>query len=265
MAADREKVEQLRKETELVGAKYLAQIKLALAAADVDKDQLTPEQLAEFNDTVASAVQAIDEAEDVDAVEKALDDAIAALDELASDKWLFDDVQDEAKFYFDPVYWAYYADPQITNGKTPTTFGPDDACQRGHVVTFLWRAAGCPEPENAQTPFTDLKPGAFYEKAVAWAVEKDITKGTSDTTFSPEDTCTRGQIVTFLYRFKNSPAVEEADSPFTDLKPGAFYEDAVAWAVQNNVTKGMTDTTFVPDATCTRGQVVTFLYRATAE
>ena len=129
-------------------------------------------------------------------------------------------------------------------------------------MTFLWRAAGCPAPEKAETPFDDLKPGAFYEKAVAWAVEKGITKGTSDTKFSPDATCTRGQIVTFLYRFKESPEVEEAENPFTDLKPGAFYEKAVAWAVASKVTNGMTATTFVPDGTCTRGQVVTFLYRA---
>ena len=130
------------------------------------------------------------------------------------------------------------------------------------MVTFLWRAAGCPEPEKAETPFTDLKPGAFYGKAVAWAVEKGITKGTSDTTFSPDSPCNRGQIVTFLYRFKESPEVEEAENPFTDLKPGAFYEKAVAWAVASKVTNGMTATTFAPDGTCTRGQVVTFLYRA---
>ena len=99
-----------------------------------------------------------------------------------------------------PVYWAYYADPQITNGKTATTFGPDDPCTRGHVVTFLWRAAGCPAPEKAETPFTDLKPGAFYEKAVAWAVAGKVTNGMTATTFAPDGTCTRGQVVTFLYR-----------------------------------------------------------------
>ena len=115
-------------------------------------------------------------------------------------QFLFDDVKDPAKFYYAPVYWAYEANPQITNGVDATHFGPDNACTRGHVVTFLWRAAGCPEPEKAQTPFTDLKPGAFYEKAVAWAVEKGITNGKSATSFAPDDPCNRGQIVTFLYR-----------------------------------------------------------------
>ena len=179
-----------------------------------------------------------------------------------SEKVPFVDVPANA-FYTDPVAWA--VDNEITNGVDDTHFGPDRACTRGQVVTFLWRAAGCPEPETPKTAFTDLKPGAFYEKAVAWAVENRITNGTSATAFSPDKPCTRGQIVAFLYRFKESPAVEKADSPFTDLKPGAFYEDAVAWAVANKITNGMTPTTFVPDATCTRGQVVTFLYRATAE
>ena len=177
---------------------------------------------------------------------------------------VFDDVQKEDTFYYTPVYWAFYADPQITNGTDKIHFGPDAGCTRGQVVTFLWRAAGCPEPASTETAFTDVSPKAFYTKAVAWAVEKGITKGTSDAKFSPDDTCTRGQIVTFLYRFKESPAVEKGKSPFTDLKSGAFYEDAVSWAVENNVTKGMTDTTFAPDVTCTRGQVVTFLYRALA-
>ena len=99
-------------------------------------------------------------------------------------------------------------------------------------------------------------------KAVAWAVEEGITNGVSDTAFAPDATCTRGQIVTFLYRFRESPAVEKTESPFTDLKPGAYYEDAVAWAVANGVTNGMSPTTFAPDATCRRDQVVTFLYRS---
>jgi len=187
------------------------------------------------------------------------------VDADAGDDFLFEDVKDPAKFYFDPVYWAFYADPQITKGTDDTHFGPDNPCTRGHVVTFLWRAAGEPEPKSATTPFTDLKPGAFYEKAVAWAVEEGITKGMTDTTFAPDGKCNRGQIVTFLWRFKGEPAPKSTQTPFTDLKAGAFYEKAVAWAVENDVTKGMTETTFGPDATCTRGQVVTFLYRATQD
>ena len=135
----------------------------------------------------------------VDAAAKALREAYEAL-ELVADDFLFEDVKDPAKFYFDPVYWAYGAKPQITNGTDDTHFGPDNACTRGHVVTFLWRTAGCPEPESAETPFRDLKKGAFYEKAVAWAVENEITNGLSSDRFGPDDTCTRGQVVTFLYR-----------------------------------------------------------------
>ena len=150
----------------------------------------------------------------------------------------------------------------ITNGTSATTFSPDSPCNRGQIVTFLWRFKGEEAPKSTETPFTDLKPGAFYEKAVAWAVEKNVTKGMTDTTFEPDTTCTRGQIVTFLWRFKGEEAPKSTETPFTDLKPGAFYEKAVAWAVENNVTKGMTDTTFAPDGICTRGQVVAFLYRA---
>ena len=180
----------------------------------------------------------------------------------SDDPFRFDDVKDPAKFYYDPVYWAFGATPQITNGLTKTTFGPDASCTRGQVVTFLWRAAGCPEPKSTKTTFKDLKPDGFYVKAVAWAVENNITNGLSADKFGPDATCTRGQIVTFLWRFRGKPAPKNKQTAFTDLKPGGFYLDAVAWAVENNVTKGMTATTFGPDQTCTRGQVVTFLYRA---
>ena len=166
-------------------------------------------------------------------------------------------------FYSDPVAWAL--ENEITNGVDDIHFGPDRACTRGQVVTFLWRAAGCPEPANAKTSFTDVKSGAYYEKAVAWAVESRITNGTSATTFSPDAACNRGQIVTFLWRFKGEAEPAGVKTPFTDLKPGAFYEKAVAWAVENKITNGLTASTFVPDGPCTRGQVVTFLSRAAAE
>ncbi len=179
-----------------------------------------------------------------------------------SEKVPFIDVP-AAAFYEDPVAWA--VENEITKGLDESHFGPDNACTRGHVVTFLWRAAGEPEPKSAQTPFTDLKPGAFYEKAVAWAVEEGITKGLSDTTFGPDATCTRGQIVTFLWRFKDEPAPKSTQTPFTDVNPNGYYMNAVAWAVEEGVTKGLTETTFGPEATCSRGQVVTFLYRAAAE
>ncbi len=176
----------------------------------------------------------------------------------------FVDVQ-EGKYYYEPVLWAFYHNPQVTNGMDATHFGPDNACTRGQVVTFLWRAAGCPEPTSTKTGFTDVKPGAFYEKAVAWAVESQITNGMSPTSFAPNNTCTRGQIVTFLWRFKGKPEPAGGENPFADVTDGAFYYKAVLWAVEAKVTNGMSPTSFAPNSTCTRGQVVTFLYRATAE
>ena len=158
------------------------------------------------------------------------------------------------------IDWAVYNN--ITNGTSATTFGPNKGCTRAQVVTFLWRAAGCPEPENLATPFLDLKAGAYYEKAVAWAVENEITSGVNATEFCPDATCTRGQIVTFLWRFKGAPEADVEATGFTDVKPGAFYEEAVAWASAAGVTAGTTTTTFSPKATCTRAQVVTFLHRA---
>ncbi len=177
----------------------------------------------------------------------------------------FDDVQNDKAFYFESVYWAYNAEPQITNGLDKTHFGPDAGCTRGQVVTFLWRAAGCPDPTSTSTSFTDVSEKAFYAKAVAWAVENKITNGMSPTSFGPDLTCTRGQIVTFLWRFRNSPQPKSKETVFTDVYEGAFYYNAVAWAVEERITLGMTATTFAPDATCTRGQIVTFLYRAVGE
>ena len=164
----------------------------------------TEDSMAAFRQALAAAkaVYADEDAtqEEVDAAVLALEAAFHGLVIAPADDFLFDDVRDGGKFYYDPVYWAYYAEPQITNGADATHFGPDNPCTRGHVVTFLWRAAGEPEPKSTKTPFTDLKPGAFYEKAVAWAVEEGITKGLSDTAFGPDATCTRGQVVTFLFR-----------------------------------------------------------------
>ena len=179
----------------------------------------------------------------------------------------FTDVAEDA-FYSDPVLWAYTHDPQITAGTSDTTFSPNDAATRGQVVTFLWRAAGNPEPTGTNNPFTDVKEGTYYTKAVLWAVENNITKGTSDTTFSPNKTCTRGEFVTFLYRFAGSPAVADGSpvqNPFTDVKDGAFYYTPVLWAVEQQVTAGTSATTFSPNKKCTRSEIVTFLYRYMGE
>lgn len=163
-------------------------------------------------------------------------------------------------FYYEPVLWA--VENGIASGMTDTTFGPGLDCTRGQVVTFLWRAAGKPEPTTMDHPFTDVKEGAFYYKAMLWAVENGITQGTSATTFAPNLPCDRGTVVTFLHRAKGKPAPTTAEHPFTDVDRSRFYYEAMLWAVENGVTSGMTKTTFAPAAACTRGQVVTFLYRA---
>ena len=169
----------------------------------------------------------------------------------------FKDVK-SADYFSDPVVWAY--EKNITNGTSAITFGPNETCTRAQVVTFLWRAVGCPAVENAQNPFKDVKDGQWYTDAVLWAVENGITNGTSATTFSPNDKVTRAQTVTFLYRAANGTPVD-ASNPFKDVKAGQWYTDAVLWAVANGITNGTTPSTFEPNTVCTRGQIVTFLYR----
>ena len=161
-------------------------------------------------------------------------------------------------YYEDAVDWA--VGNGITQGTDDTHFSPDGICTRAQAVTFLWRAAGSPKPETRTMPFTDVPAGSYYYDAVLWAVENGITKGTSDTTFSPNMTCSRAQIVTFLWRSEKSPTAGTAN-PFADVKSTAYYADAVLWAVKENITKGTTSTTFSPNADCTRAQIVTFLWR----
>ena len=161
-------------------------------------------------------------------------------------------------YYEDAVDWA--VENGITKGTDDTHFSPDGICTRAQAVTFLWRTAGSPKPETRAMPFTDVPVGSYYYDAVLWAVENGITKGTSDTTFSPTMTCTRAQIVAFLWRSEKSPAASTAN-PFADVKSTAYYADAVLWAVKENITKGTTSTTFSPNADCTRAQIVTFLWR----
>ena len=161
-------------------------------------------------------------------------------------------------YYEDAVDWA--VENGITKGTDNTHFSPDGICTRAQAVTFLWRAAGSPKPETRTMPFTDIPAGSYYYDAVLWAVESGITKGTSNTTFSPNMTCSRAQIVAFLWRSEKSPAAGTAN-PFADVKSTAYYADAVLWAVKEDITKGTTNTTFSPDADCTRAQIVTFLWR----
>ena len=160
-------------------------------------------------------------------------------------------------YFADAVKWA--VDKDVTNGLSDTMFGPYESCTRTQIVTFLWRAAGSPEPKTASS-FTDVPVSAYYAKAVAWAIENGITNGMTETTFAPDATCTRGQIVTFLYRALKGTA--SGSTNFADVKSDTFYADAINWAVANNVTNGTSNTTFSPNADCTRAEIVTFLYRA---
>ncbi len=169
----------------------------------------------------------------------------------------FADIAD-GSYYEDAVDWA--VKNGITKGTDNTHFSPNGICTRAQAVTFLWRAAGSPEPESDVMPFTDVTADSYYYNAVLWAVENGITKGTDDTVFSPDMTCSRAQIVTFLWRFEKSPSVGTVN-PFTDVKSDAYYADAVLWAVSEDITNGTSDTAFSPDADCTRAQIVTFLWR----
>ena len=172
----------------------------------------------------------------------------------------FVDVPEDA-FYIDPVLWA--VEKGITTGVDDTHFNPFGRCDRASVVTFLWRAAGSPEPTTTVNPFVDVNEAHFYYKAVLWAVEEGITNGTSATTFAPFAKCTRAQVVTFLYRALGEPEVEATESGFTDVTdPKLYFYAPVLWAVENGITNGVGDGSFGINRTCDRAQVVTFLYRA---
>ena len=169
----------------------------------------------------------------------------------------FGDVSTDA-YYNQAVQWAQ--EKGITDGISSNLFGPKQPCTRSQIVTFLWRAAGSPEPKGTAAGMTDVVPGSYYAKAVAWAVENGITTGTAEGTFSPDATCTRAQAVTFLARAQNAKATGK--TAFSDVPADSYFADAVAWAQANGVTTGTTATTFSPDDDCTRAQIVTFLYRA---
>ena len=168
----------------------------------------------------------------------------------------FNDVSTDA-YYYEAVKWAQ--EKGITGGIGNGLFGPNQPCTRAQIVTFLWRAAGSPESKNASS-FADVPAGSYYAKAVAWAVENGITTGTGDGKFSPDNPCTRAQSVTFLYRALGKLAGRK--TVFSDVPADSYYADAVAWAVENGVTNGTSETTFGPADSCTRAQIVTFLYRA---
>ncbi len=163
-------------------------------------------------------------------------------------------------YYEQAVIWAI--NQKITNGTSKGKFSPEDPCTRGQIVTFLWRASGSPDPTTTENPFADIATDAYYYKAVLWAVENGITTGTGKGKFSPEATCTRGQVATFLWRAQGKPAPTSSDNPFNDVNSDTYYYNAILWAVEKGVTNGTGKGKFSPDASCTRGQIVTFLYRA---
>ena len=169
---------------------------------------------------------------------------------------LFDDVLPGA-YCFDPVVWA--VERGVTNGTTDTTFSPSDTCKTAHILTFLWRANGSPEP-SAANPFSDVPSGSYYEKAAVWAYENGLVSGNA---FNGDSFCTRAATMKYLWILAGSPP--SGTTPFTDVSPSADYAKAVSWAVAQGVTNGTTATTFSPDNTCTRGQIATFLYRHYAQ
>ena len=185
--------------------------------------------------------------------------AAAPAEELPRDELIpFDDVLPE-DYFAEAVHWAYFSEPQVTNGMTADLFGPDATCTRGQVVTFLWRAVACPEPASSANPFSDVAPGAYYEKAVLWAVEQGITNGTSETSFSPDATCTYEHIITFIYRLAGEPGKGSAAAlAATYGGSAAWYSDAQNWAV--SAGDMLKDTGFSIGKDCPRKDVVQFLY-----
>lgn len=167
----------------------------------------------------------------------------------------FTDVDANA-YYYEAVQWA--VQKGITSGTSETTFSPDQSCTRAQTIVFLWRAAGSPSPKSKENPFKDVKETSHYFNAVLWAAERNIISGD---TFNPDAAVTRAQVATFLYRNAGSPAVA-ASASFTDVPADAYFAKPVAWVAAQGITSGKKDNTFQPDSACTRGQIVTFLFRA---
>lgn len=240
--------------------------KLAMSIYAYDDMELDPARTMDFNSlpstngspcTVYVPEDPYDEfyAEDANGKEYVPDSDSEYPDRV--DSPAFTDVPADAYFY-DAVEWA--VEEGITSGTSPTTFSPNNGCTRAQMVTFLWRAAGSPEPESDYGPFRDVPKDAYYRNAVLWAAGEGITSGTSPTTFSPNATVTRAQTVTFLWRWEGEPEADQR-SGFRDVPTGQYYSEAVSWAVEAGITNGTGTTTFSPGQTCTRAQIVTFLWR----
>ena len=171
----------------------------------------------------------------------------------------FADVNPSA-YYYEAMLWAL--ENGVTAGSSPVSFAPRNTCTREQIVTFLWKALGAPEPEASESPFSDVKPGKYYFKPVLWAVENGVTGGVGDGKFGVGRPCTREQAVSFLWKALGAPEPEGTESPFTDVKPGKYYYKPVLWAAENGVTGGVGDGKFGVGSSCTRAQIVTFLYKA---
>ena len=173
----------------------------------------------------------------------------------------FTDMPEYGTVEHDAIDWAFTHDPQITKGMSDTSFGPELTVTRGQAVTFLWRAAGCPEPTVTEHSFTDVKATAFYYEAMLWAVEKGITTGATTTTFSPNKTCTIEQILTFIYRYMGEPEIVNTENPWSDVNGSGFSFKAIMWAVENGIAAPKSETEFGRKDDCTRVAIVTYLYR----
>lgn len=172
---------------------------------------------------------------------------------------VFEDVK-EGAYYASAVDWAL--NKRVTNGKSGTVFSPDENCTRGQAITFIWRALGSPAPATVACPFSDVKESDYCYQATLWAAENGVTKGTDGDTFSPDKICSRGEVVTLLWRAVDEPEPTVTCCSFTDATPAAYYYEAMLWAVEKGVTNGMSETAFGPNVACSRGQIVTFLYRS---
>ena len=237
----------------LAAAKYQALIELAIY---VDPDDYAEDVAAKVQAAIDAGVEAINAAQTIEEVQAALEDALDAIDLLLREN-PFTDVPNDS-FYAEAVMWAL--EEGITTGTTETTFSPNSIPTRAEVVTFLWRAEGCPEP-TIENPFVDVAEGDFYYKAALWAMETGVTTGVTSTHFAPLATASRAQVVTFLWRAKGQPEAS-VENPFTDVAEVAWFHDAVLWALETGVTTGMTETFFGANALCNRAHLVTFLYRA---
>lgn len=235
--------------------------KLAMTVYAYDSEELDPARTMDFNTLPSKNGSTCT----VYVPEEPYDDFY--VQDISGKEYYPDSDSENVQHFTDVPAGAYYADAVkwavaegITSGTSPTTFSPNNGCTRAQMVTFLWRAAGSPEPESDYEPFRDVPKDAYYRKAVLWAAGEGITSGTSATTFSPNATVTRAQTVTFLWRWEGEPEADQR-SGFRDVPAGQYYSEAVSWAVEAGITNGTGTTTFSPGQTCTRAQIVTFLWR----